>query len=313
MIVIRHVCCFEDLGASPMYSTNAVPDSPTSMLGSTTGPAGCDHPALLVILGGPIGVANDETDYPFLRDGSALLERQRLVADSRPRYLSRCPVDRSGHWAVGYPGSAKEIGWQPLELTAAGRTRRCATWTAGSPACCTGMATPSTCRPGRPARLHAALPSPGLHLGRATLAFAMPPEACSPVRTLADRPRAAELTAAGLSLPDLRRDSATHGATSRPRDDVALPTGWLASDCEDAIEGACWAAADRTDAVVRPNGEPSAIDKRTVDQNLWLGRTGFADDQQGDPRHHGGTEKAVHHYPAEHYADWRRELPATAQ
>lgn len=60
-----------------------------------------------------------------------------------------------------------------------------------------------------------------------------------------------------------------------------------------------------------PNGEPSAIDKRTVDRTLWLGRTGFADDQQGDPRHHGGTEKAVHHYPAEHYADWRRELPAT--
>ena len=61
-----------------------------------------------------------------------------------------------------------------------------------------------------------------------------------------------------------------------------------------------------------PNGEPSAIDKHTVDRSLWLGRTGFADDQQGDPRHHGGTEKAVHHYPAEHYAYWRRELRATA-
>ena len=41
-----------------------------------------------------------------------------------------------------------------------------------------------------------------------------------------------------------------------------------------------------------PNGEPSAIDKRTVDRTLWLGRTGFADDPaKGDPRHHGGTEK----------------------
>lgn len=61
-----------------------------------------------------------------------------------------------------------------------------------------------------------------------------------------------------------------------------------------------------------PNGEPSAIDKRPVDRPLWLGQTGFASDQQGDPRHHGGLEKAVHHYPAEHYAAWRRELPKKA-
>lgn len=61
-----------------------------------------------------------------------------------------------------------------------------------------------------------------------------------------------------------------------------------------------------------PNGEPSAIDKRPVGQPLWLGPAGFTDDQQGDPRHHGGSEKAVHHYPAEHYAAWRRELPTAA-
>jgi len=61
-----------------------------------------------------------------------------------------------------------------------------------------------------------------------------------------------------------------------------------------------------------PNGEPSAIDKHPVDQPLWLGQTGFAGDQQGDRRHHGGMEKAVHHYPAEHYAAWRSALPASA-
>lgn len=62
-----------------------------------------------------------------------------------------------------------------------------------------------------------------------------------------------------------------------------------------------------------PNGEPSAIDKHAVGRPLWLGQAGFAGDGQGDPRHHGGSEKAVHHYPAEHYAAWCRELPEVAQ
>lgn len=58
-----------------------------------------------------------------------------------------------------------------------------------------------------------------------------------------------------------------------------------------------------------PNGEPSAIDKQAVATPLWLGPHGLAGDEQGDPRHHGGPEKALHHYAAEHYATWRLELP----
>ncbi len=58
-----------------------------------------------------------------------------------------------------------------------------------------------------------------------------------------------------------------------------------------------------------PNGEPSAIDKRPATAPLWLGLQGLAGDEQGDPHHHGGPEKAVHHYAAEHYAAWRQELP----
>jgi MOSC domain-containing protein YiiM len=57
------------------------------------------------------------------------------------------------------------------------------------------------------------------------------------------------------------------------------------------------------------DGEPSAIDKRRVGQPLRLTFTGFDGDEQGDPRHHGGPDKAVHHYPAEHYAAWRRDCP----
>lgn len=58
-----------------------------------------------------------------------------------------------------------------------------------------------------------------------------------------------------------------------------------------------------------PNGEPSAIDKQPVTHALMLGMNGFEGDEQGDRRHHGGPEKAVHHYPEEHYAAWRIDLP----
>jgi MOSC domain-containing protein YiiM len=61
-----------------------------------------------------------------------------------------------------------------------------------------------------------------------------------------------------------------------------------------------------------PNGEPSAIAKQCVARRLRLGISGFEGDEQGDRRHHGGPDKAVHHYPAEHYAAWRRECPELA-
>ncbi len=56
-----------------------------------------------------------------------------------------------------------------------------------------------------------------------------------------------------------------------------------------------------------PNGEPSAIDKHAVLQPLRLDVRGLAGDEQADRRHHGGPEKALHHYAARHYAFWRRE------
>lgn len=35
---------------------------------------------------------------------------------------------------------------------------------------------------------------------------------------------------------------------------------------------------------------------------------GVVGDEQGDPRVHGGPDKAIHHYPFDHYAEWAREL-----
>lgn len=62
-----------------------------------------------------------------------------------------------------------------------------------------------------------------------------------------------------------------------------------------------------------PKGEPSAIDKQPVRQPLRLDVHGLAGDEQADLRHHGGPEKALHHYAAEHYAAWQCEhLPVPA-
>ncbi len=52
----------------------------------------------------------------------------------------------------------------------------------------------------------------------------------------------------------------------------------------------------------------SCIDKHPVDRPLMLGPEGFESDEQADRRVHGGPEKAVHHYPRDHYAAWRTEL-----
>ncbi len=64
---------------------------------------------------------------------------------------------------------------------------------------------------------------------------------------------------------------------------------------------------------VAPLGEPrtpSGIDKRPVTGRLWLGSEGLDGDAQSDRQHHGGPEKAVHHYAFEHYAAWRTEIGA---
>ncbi|NWC00576.1 MOSC domain-containing protein [Pseudomonas gingeri] len=50
-------------------------------------------------------------------------------------------------------------------------------------------------------------------------------------------------------------------------------------------------------------------DKHRVANRLWLWPQGLGSDEHGDPRFHTGPERALHHYPAEHYADWRKRYP----
>ncbi len=65
-----------------------------------------------------------------------------------------------------------------------------------------------------------------------------------------------------------------------------------------------------------PFGRPgtlSGIAKRPVNGRVTLTPDGVGGDEQGDRVHHGGPDKAVHHYAWEHYAAWRADLaPAPA-
>jgi MOSC domain-containing protein YiiM len=61
-------------------------------------------------------------------------------------------------------------------------------------------------------------------------------------------------------------------------------------------------------APLGPRAVPSGVDKSEVAAPLRLVESGFVGDMQGDTVKHGGPEKAVHHYPFEHYAAWSREL-----
>ena len=57
-----------------------------------------------------------------------------------------------------------------------------------------------------------------------------------------------------------------------------------------------------------PDKPPSAIRKVPVEAPVEIGAHGLIGDAQADLNVHGGPEKALHHYPAEHYPAWCAEL-----
>lgn len=69
--------------------------------------------------------------------------------------------------------------------------------------------------------------------------------------------------------------------------------------------------AGRAVPYTRP-GTFSAIDKRPLPGPVRVTIDGLAGDEQGERRVHGGPDKAVHHYPFDHYAWWRTELDDAA-
>lgn len=59
-------------------------------------------------------------------------------------------------------------------------------------------------------------------------------------------------------------------------------------------------------------GETSAIAKSPVPGALHIGLLGIAGDEQADLSVHGGPDKAIHHYPRDHYAFWAAALDGHA-
>lgn len=59
------------------------------------------------------------------------------------------------------------------------------------------------------------------------------------------------------------------------------------------------------DAIVR-----TGIFKEPVEGDVKVGKLNLAGDRQADLKVHGGENKAVYAYPAEHYDYWREQLPS---
>ena len=56
----------------------------------------------------------------------------------------------------------------------------------------------------------------------------------------------------------------------------------------------------------------SAIFKTPILSTLELSRLGLQGDEQADQRVHGGADRALCHYPQEHYEYWQQQYPALA-
>jgi MOSC domain-containing protein YiiM len=73
--------------------------------------------------------------------------------------------------------------------------------------------------------------------------------------------------------------------------------------------GAMFAGSPRP---LGPRAAPSAIHKFPMAGPWTIATSGLVGDEQADKVNHGGPDKALHHYPHEHYAVWASELPKLA-
>jgi GMP synthase (glutamine-hydrolysing) len=119
-VVLRHVA-YEDLGLlAPILHAAGWDASYCEASTQDLGEPWIAQADLLIVLGGPIGVY--ETDrFPFLLTEITLLERR--LAKDRPT-LGICLGAQLMAKALGsraFPGPTKEIGWGRVELTNAGQ------------------------------------------------------------------------------------------------------------------------------------------------------------------------------------------------
>ncbi|WP_249199120.1 MOSC domain-containing protein [Photobacterium sp. GJ3] len=67
-----------------------------------------------------------------------------------------------------------------------------------------------------------------------------------------------------------------------------------------------------TGKVVQNYGITTAMAKQLVSGRIFLSETGLVGDECAEPKFHGGTERALHQYPQEHYAFWQQQYPERA-
>ncbi len=212
-IALRHIA-FEDLGtlmpalAARRYDVRYLDAGVDDVRDIET----CD---LAVILGGPIG-AYEEDRYPFLRDEMRVIEAR--LAAGLPT-LGICLGAQLMARALGarvYPGAQKEIGWSPLRLSAAGA--RSSLGALGNPSLPVLHWHGDTFDLPAEAELLASTeitPNQAFAYGRHALAlqFHIEAEPAKIERWLIGHTM--ELTAAGIDVAALRRDTARHGPPLR--------------------------------------------------------------------------------------------------
>ncbi len=223
-VAIRHLA-FEDLGAFEPVLVREGFDVRYRDIG-LDGLARLDPlaPDLLVVLGGPISVY-EEDRYPFLVEEIALL-RARLAA-GRPT-LGICLGAQLIACALGaavYPGPQKEIGFAPIALTEAGRASCLAAFedapvlhwhgdTFDLPAGAELLASTDVCR------------NQAFAIGRTTLAVQFHPEAGGPGFERWLIGHTLELAHAGIDVPALRAENKRLGEGLRRRAEECLAR-WL--------------------------------------------------------------------------------------
>jgi GMP synthase (glutamine-hydrolysing) len=221
-LAIRHLA-FEDIGAFAAPLAAAGYRLAYHDIGvDAWPPADAD---LVIVLGGPIGVYEHET-YPFLAAEKALLAAR--LAAARPT-LGICLGAQLMAAALGsriYPGPAKEIGWAPIALSAAGADSVLAPlarlpllhWhgdTFELPPAAVLLASTSLYR------------QQAFAIGRHALACQFHPEADGVGFERWLIGHATELAAARISVPRLREDAARHGAAAGAAGRACLAR-WLA-------------------------------------------------------------------------------------
>ena len=120
VLVIRHLL-FEDLGIfAPVLTESGYRIDYVDAGIDRIDPDAVYDADLLVVLGGPIGVG-DQRAYPYLTDEIAAIAER---IDRGLPTLGVCLGAQLIASALGarvYPNRHKEIGWSPLQLTAAGQ------------------------------------------------------------------------------------------------------------------------------------------------------------------------------------------------